>query len=80
MRQAGIREFRDHATRYLAGDDVVVVQRHGRTVGFFVPVRVKRDEEARKSIERLGAAVDRLLEESGLDEDELVRAFTGPIE
>ena len=79
MQHAGIREFRDHATRYLAGGEVVAVQRHGHTIGFYVPVQAKRDEAARQAMARLGAAVERLMEETGLNEEELVQVLTGPV-
>jgi hypothetical protein len=80
VQHAGIREFRDHATRYLAGDDIVAVQRHGHTVGFYFPVQAKRDEAARQAMARLGEAVDHLLEETGLSEDELVETLSAPVE
>ena len=30
MKNVGVREFRDHATKYLAGPETVAVNRHGR--------------------------------------------------
>ena len=37
MRHVGVREFRDHATWYLAGDEVLVVERNGRPIGVYIP-------------------------------------------
>lgn len=78
MKEAGIREFRDHATKYVGGDDVVAVTHHGRTMGYYIPVRPKRDEEARQAMAQLREAVERVLQETGMTEDELVRAVAGP--
>jgi hypothetical protein len=43
MKNVGVREFRDHATKYLAGPETVAVNRHGRVIGFYIPL--KRDED-----------------------------------
>lgn len=58
LKRVGVRELRDNATRYLAGDDVLAVERHGSLVGYFVPVA----PPARAST--IDAAVDRLKRES----------------
>lgn len=55
MRRIGIREFRDRATRHLAADEVLAVERHGRLTGYYVPVR---GPDA-----GIGAAIARLREE-----------------
>jgi antitoxin (DNA-binding transcriptional repressor) of toxin-antitoxin stability system len=72
IRRAGVREFRDHATEYLAGSEVVAVTRHGRVIGYYVPVRADEDE-AQRALHRLGETVDRLRARTGLSEDELSR-------
>ncbi len=73
MKRVGVREFRDRATRYLAGGEVLAVERHGKLVGFYIPARGENEEEARLELERLGRAVERALDESGLDEETLSR-------
>lgn len=74
MKNVGVREFRDHATKYLAGPDPVAVNRHGRVIGFYLPL--KRDEdEVRRAIARLGQAVEQVLDETGMSEQELAGLF-----
>ncbi|HEV3321837.1 MAG TPA: hypothetical protein VG147_06540 [Solirubrobacteraceae bacterium] len=74
MKSVGVREFRDHATKYLAGPETVAVNRHGRVIGFYVPL--KRDEdEVRRAVAQLGQAVERVLDETGMSEDELAGVF-----
>lgn len=72
LKNVGVREFRDHATSYLSGPDPVAVSKHGRVIGFYIPV--DRDEdEVRSAVARLGETVGRVLDETGLSEDELAR-------
>jgi antitoxin (DNA-binding transcriptional repressor) of toxin-antitoxin stability system len=74
MKNVGVREFRDHATKYLAGPETVAVNRHGRVIGFYIPL--KRDEdEVRRAVAQLGQAVERVLDETGMTEDELASIF-----
>lgn len=74
LKNVGVREFRDHATSYLSGSDPVAVSKHGRVVGFYVPV--ERDEdEVKAAVNKLGETVGQVLTDSGLTEDELADLF-----
>jgi hypothetical protein len=74
MKNVGVREFRDHATKYLAGPEPVAVNRHGRVIGFYIPL--ERDEdEVRHAIAKLGETVEQVLSETGMTEDELAGLF-----
>ena len=74
LKSVGVREFRDHATTYLSGPDPIAINKHGRVIGFYVPL--ERDEhEVRRAIARLGESVGKVLEETGLTEDELAALF-----
>lgn len=77
MRSVGIREFRDQATVLMKLGETIRIERHGKPVGFFVPVPVpKREREAvSQSLDQVGEAVDRILEQTGLDEEDLVSAL-----
>jgi hypothetical protein len=55
LKRVGVREFRDHATSYLSGADPVAVSKHGRLIGFYIPLQVDRDEdEVRRAVAKLG--------------------------
>jgi hypothetical protein len=74
MRNVGVREFRDHATAYLSGSDPVAISKHGKVIGFYIPVQ--RDEgEVKRALARLGDAVSQVLSETGLSEEELAGMF-----
>jgi antitoxin (DNA-binding transcriptional repressor) of toxin-antitoxin stability system len=74
MKHVGVREFRDHATLYLSGGDPIAVTKHDRVIGIYVPF--KRDEEkARRALDSFGATIERILQETGMTEDELADLF-----
>ena len=74
MKSIGVREFRDHATTYLSGSDPVAVSKHGHVIGFYIPL--ERDEgEVRRAVVRLGEAVEQVLKETGMSEEELAGLF-----
>ena len=73
MKDVGVREFRDHASRYLSGDEPLAVRRHGRVLGFYVPVRQKSDtEELRVALREAKESLVELRRATGLSEEELV--------
>ena len=71
MRHVGVREFRDKATTYLSGNEILTVEKHGRPIGFYIPVRPYNEQRTQRALEQFNAAVDRLLDESGMTVDEL---------
>lgn len=75
MKRVGVREFRDHATRYLAGGDVLAVERHGRPIGFYIPAQPSADEDVQQALQRLQRAVNGVLARSGMTEEEFSRAL-----
>lgn len=71
LKEVGVREFRDHATKYLSGSETVAVSKHGRIIGFYIPL--ERDEdEVHGAIDDLGKAVTQVLQETGMNEEELI--------
>ncbi len=75
MKRVGIREFRDHATLYLSDDEVLVIERHGQTVGFYIPTGASRQESFVQALGRLEETVQRVLTETELSEEELSRLY-----
>ena len=75
MKHVGIREFRDHATRYFAGHEPLAVERHGQVIGFYVPAQLDKDQ-AQRALAGLDAALDEIMERTGMSEAELVQALS----
>jgi hypothetical protein len=75
MRRVGVREFRDRATRYLAGDEVLAIERHGQPIGFYIPTSGSRREGFAQALQRLEQTVQQVMAETGLSEEELSRLY-----
>ena len=75
MKSVGIREFRDKASHYLASSEILAVKRHGKVVGFYIPVKESDTEEVQRAIKQLSQTVEAALAESGLSEEELSQAL-----
>ena len=70
LKNVGVREFRDHATSYLSGSDPVAVSKHGRVIGFYVPL-ARDEDEVTRAIAQLGETVGQVLADNGMSEDDL---------
>jgi PHD/YefM family antitoxin component YafN of YafNO toxin-antitoxin module len=75
MKSVGIREFRDKASQYLASREVVAVKRHGKLVGFYIPVEQSDRIEIEQALQRLSQTVETAIAESGMDEVALSHAL-----
>ena len=76
MRAVGVREFRDQATSMMGSGETLVIERHGKPIGFFVPVVAKDRKAGGEALGRLGAAIEDLLATAGLSEEALVDEVT----
>ena len=78
MKDVGIREFRDHASSYLSAGEPLVVRKHGKVVGFYLPVKRRSSaEEFRGALRELSESLEELKHDTGLSEEELVRELVG---
>jgi hypothetical protein len=71
VRVTGVREFRARAPKLLRGRDIVLITRHGKLSGLFVPLSDPEElpVELRKEIlRRLGTAIARHLKKRGVTE------------
>jgi len=75
MKTVGIRDFGDKASQYLASTKAVAVKRHGKLVGFYLPVKQSDEVEIEQALQRLSETVAKATKESGLDEESLSRAL-----
>lgn len=78
MRVAGIREFRARLAKFLAGDEPVLLTRHGKPSGVYLPLqdgeRIPDDLRAELAAV-LGRHLAQLLEAQGIDEADVQRDF-----
>ncbi|MFT4234777.1 MAG: type II toxin-antitoxin system Phd/YefM family antitoxin [Microbacterium sp.] len=72
--KAGIREFRAGLAEYVGADAPVAVTRHGRTVGYFIPVAEECEADV-VALRAAGAKLDALLDLSESEVDDMVEDF-----
>ncbi len=75
-RQVGVREFGDHAGELFTTSDILEIKRDGETLGYFVPVKSKTTDQARRSRQQLEEA----LAEAQADGLSLYAALSDPSE
>lgn len=75
LRQVGVRAFRDNASHLLASGEVLEIERHGKTIGFFIPVTSGNSTEARRALTELNEAVAEVLATGLIDEEVLSQAL-----
>jgi antitoxin (DNA-binding transcriptional repressor) of toxin-antitoxin stability system len=73
--KVGMREFREQLAQYLETDKPVAVTKHGRTVGLYIPVGRKPDEEDVAALREAGRRLDEWMVQQGLTEEALVADF-----
>ncbi len=75
MKRIGVREFRDHATKYLAGDEVLAIERHGKPIGYYIPAGSEPRPGGGDGLPIMESIARRMMAETGLSEDELADLF-----
>ena len=73
--KVGVREFRHNFGAYAEADKPVAVTKHGRTVGFYIPVRRRPQAEDLISYRDAHEALQAWVRERGVSEDALVEEF-----
>ncbi len=78
MKVATVREFRDKATAYFKEDEPVLVTRHGKVTGLYLPIEHPESfplELRKEMLIRLGEAISRSLAKKGITEEKLLADF-----
>ena len=78
MKVATVREFRDKATSYFKEDEPVLVTRHGRVTGLYLPIEHPESfplELRKDMLVRLGEFIGRSLAKKGITEEKLIAGF-----
>ena len=78
MQVAGVREFRNHATEYLGGNDLIFVTKHDKLASIVVPIKEPKAlpvEIRRELLERIGGAISMHLQNNGVSEKRISDDF-----
>jgi antitoxin (DNA-binding transcriptional repressor) of toxin-antitoxin stability system len=73
--KVGIRQFREQLGNYLESSRPVAITKHGRTVGFYIPVHRAPELEEREALREAGRRLNAWMAEHNLSEEELVADF-----
>lgn len=72
--KVGIREFREGLARFLYSPTPIAVTRHDRIVGYFIPTPGPSAADL-AALAEAGQKLDRLLQERGIDPEDIVAEF-----
>jgi len=78
MKVATVREFRDKATSYFKGEEPILVTRHGKVTGLYLPIEHPENfplELRKELLIRLGESISRSLDKKGITEEKLLADF-----
>jgi hypothetical protein len=78
MKVATVREFRNKATTYFKEGEPVLVTRHGKVTGLYLPIEHPESfplELRKEMFIRLGEAISRSLAKKGITEEKLLADF-----
>ncbi len=75
MKHVGVREFKDHADALINAAEPLVIERHGQSVGGYLPLPHADKAAAAAAAARLADTLAAIQARLGLSEDELVAAF-----
>jgi antitoxin (DNA-binding transcriptional repressor) of toxin-antitoxin stability system len=77
MKRVGIRKFKEKATALIAEGESLVINKHGKPVGFYLPIKEKdkNDPKLDAAIARMDALMEEILAQTGMTEDELIDFF-----
>lgn len=73
-----IRDFRDKATNYLKRDEPILVTRHGKVTGLFLPIEHPESiplDLKKELLLRFGEYISSSLKSKGVKEEEILENF-----
>ena len=73
--KVSVRDFRNRFSDYSESGQAVAVTKHGRTIGFYIPVRRKPAAEDLATFREAGRVMQEWMAKNGVSEDELVEDF-----
>jgi antitoxin (DNA-binding transcriptional repressor) of toxin-antitoxin stability system len=71
----GMRELREKLAEYLESSVPIEVTRHGRTIGFYIPVPRRPNQSERDAMLEAGRRMQEELARLGITEEELAADF-----
>ena len=76
MKRVGVRGFKSKATALIDEEEGLVIEKHGKPVGFYIPIPQKDKAKAEEAVARLEETIESVLERTGMTREELVEFFS----
>ena len=82
VKHVGVRELRGDLAEHLQGSKPIVIERHGKVLGIYLPVEEVDREKVAAAFNEFQSAVEEVLRQTGMTRDELADAldFSRPAE
>jgi antitoxin (DNA-binding transcriptional repressor) of toxin-antitoxin stability system len=75
VKRVGVREFKTKATALIAEGESLVIEKHGKPVGFYIPLQQKDKAKARAAAERFEQTLAGILQRTGMTREEFDMAW-----
>jgi len=75
MKNVPSHEFEAHPKEYMSSNEPLTIERNGHAIGYYIPSRAGRRQSLLDTLDRLDKAVQQVMVETGLTEDELADLF-----
>ncbi|MDZ7705987.1 MAG: hypothetical protein U5L04_16055 [Trueperaceae bacterium] len=74
VKRVGVREFKNSVTALIAAEETVVVEKYGKPVGVYVPLKPKDKShpDLKEAVDSMDALMEGILGQLGMSEDEFV--------
>jgi ActR/RegA family two-component response regulator len=76
VKHVGVRELRNDLAEHLQGSKPIVIERHGKVLGLYLPVQEVDWEKVEQAFNEFQSAVEEVLRQTGMTRDELADALT----
>lgn len=71
MDRVGIKEFKDRATQLLAKDEPFLIERHGKPIGFYTPIKAPDPQKVGEAAARLDKTMEGIARRLGISVEKL---------
>lgn len=75
MKRIGIREFKTKVTSLIADEKALVIEKHGKPVGFYIPLPKKDNTKAREAAAKLEHTLEGILNRTGMTREAFEAAW-----
>ncbi len=76
LKEVGVRELREDLAEHLQATKPIIVKRHGKVVGLYLPVQEVDRENMEAAFNAVQDSIEEMLRQTGMTRGELADALT----